>query len=297
MIVGEKFKSSGFYFILPLVIFLAATTLVPLIYVVVMSFFKNYLPDKQMFFIFFNNFKTVLSNEEFRQSILQTVKYVVLCTFFHFVLAIGLSVFFDKNSGIKKKIATTMRGIIIIPWLLSWTVAASVWQLLLNPSGFINGFLKELGIIEEVVPWLGSVDYAMFWVVLITVWKAFPFFFMLIYAAFMTVPYELYESAEIDGASTSKKFWRITLPMISQTVMTLTMLDIIWLLRQYEIIALTTGGGPLGRTTTLTIKIYQTAFENFKFGVASSQGVIVLLMASVVSFIYIRFYTKRGEAL
>ena len=135
----------------------------------------------------------------------------------------------------------------------------------------------------------------MIWVITITVWKAFPFFFMLIYAAMMTVPNELYESADIDGASIIGKFWRITFPMITQTMLTLIVLDLVWLLRQYEIIALTTGGGPLGLTTTLTIKIYRTTFENFRFGLASSQGVVVLIIASVISFIYIRLTIKAEE--
>lgn len=297
MIVGERFYRSGFYFILPLLIFLIFTTLLPLMYVVIMSFFRNYLPEKNISFIFLNNFVTVFKDQEFIKSILQTLKYVFSCTILHLSLALFLAVYFDKHKGIKATISYSMRGILVIPWLLSWTVAASIFQLILNPTGLINGYLKTLGLIAEPIPWLGSIQYAMVWIIIITVWKAFPFFFMLVYAAFMTVPNELYESAEIDGASNITKFWRITFPMISQTVMTLTMLDIIWLLRQYEIIALTTGGGPLGLTTTLTISIYRTAFEKFKFGLASSQGVVVLIIASIISFIYIRLYVRREEAL
>jgi len=162
----------------------------------------------------------------------------------------------------------------------------------LNPSGVLNGLLKTWGITQEVRVWLGDPGTAMIWLVLITVWKSLPFFFMLTYAALMTVPRELYESAVIDGAGMWRSFRYITLPMITQTLLTLGILDIVWCIRQYEVIAFTTGGGPLGSTKTLSVKIFQTAFENLRFGVASAQGVVVLFICSLIALAYIRVYSS-----
>ena len=217
---------------------------------------------------------------------------MISVTSVHIVFAVLLALFFDKDSRIIGSMAFIMRGLIIIPWLLSWTVAAAIWLLILNPSGVLNGLLLNWGMIPESVIWLGDPSTAMIWIVIVTVWKSLPFFFMLTYAALMTVPKELYESAVIDGAGAWKCFWSITLPMIKQTLLTLAVLDIVWCIRQYEVIAFTTGGGPLGSTKTLSVKIFQTAFENLRFGLASAQGVVVLLICSIIALIYIRIYTK-----
>ena len=145
MIVGEKFRTSGVFFILPVFVFLMATTLLPILYVVVTSFFRNYLPEKELTFILFKNFQTIFKDEDFLKAILQTLKYAFITTACHITLALVLALYFDKNKGILKPLASSMRSILIIPWLLSWTVAASIWQLILNPSGLINGYLKSSG--------------------------------------------------------------------------------------------------------------------------------------------------------
>lgn len=288
----DRRARTGLYFVTPLIIFLMATTLFPLLHVLVTSFFEHYLPDRQKTFILFGNFGKILQDDDFLQSIGRTGIYVVSVTAIHIISAVALAVFFDRHGGAVGKTAFAMRGLIIIPWLLSWTVAAAVWLLILNPSGVLNGLLKTWGITQEVRVWLGDPGTAMIWLVLITVWKSLPFFFMLTYAALMTVPRELYESAVIDGAGMWRSFRSITLPMITQTLLTLGILDIVWCIRQYEVIAFTTGGGPLGSTKTLSVKIFQTAFENLRFGVASAQGVVVLFICSLIALAYIRIYSS-----
>jgi multiple sugar transport system permease protein len=288
----DRHARTGLYFVTPLILFLIATTLFPLLHVLVTSFFEHYLPDRQKTFILFGNFGKILQDDDFLQSIGRTGIYVVSVTAIHIISAVALAVFFDRHGGVVGKTAFAMRGLIIIPWLLSWTVAAAVWLLILNPSGVLNGLLKTWGITQEVRVWLGDPGTAMIWLVLITVWKSLPFFFMLTYAALMTVPRELYESAVIDGAGMWRSFRYITLPMITQTLLTLGILDIVWCIRQYEVIAFTTGGGPLGSTKTLSVKIFQTAFENLRFGVASAQGVVVLFICSLIALAYIRVYSS-----
>lgn len=288
----NKHTKMGLIFAAPLILFLAATTLFPLLHVIVTGFYSNYLPDNGSSFILFENFKQISLDKDFYNSLWRTAIYVFSVTALHIILAVALAIFFDKQEGLLGKIAYLMRGLIIIPWLLSWTAAAAIWVLILNPSGVINGIVRYLGLSAENHIWLGNTSTAMIWIILITIWKSLPFFFMLTYAALMTVPKELYESAEIDGASGWQKFWSITLPMIRQTLLTLTILDIVWCIRQYEVIAFTTGGGPLSSTKTLSVKIYQTAFENLRFGLASAQGVIVLLICSLIALIYIRVYTE-----
>jgi len=288
---GNRFAGKGLAFISPMFIFILATTLLPIVYVVATGFFRNYLPEKNITFIFLKNYGTILKDPEFWKSLSNTGVYVFFTVFFHVLFALFIALFLDKR-GLFSKLAKLLRGIFITPWLLSWTVAASIWLLILNPAGVLNGFGMTFGLIAKQIPWLGEVRFAVGWLIFITVWKAFPFFMMFTYAALTTIPPELYESASIDGANYFQKFFHITFPQILPTLLTLIVLDIIWSIRQFDIIFLTTAGGPLKSTQTLSLYVYFTAFENFKFGLASAQGVMIFLISSVAALIYLRLYAK-----
>ncbi len=287
-----KIRKSGILYILPMLLFLLATTFLPILYVVVMSFFKNYLPLKKFYFLFFRNYETALTNPDFLISLRNTVVYVFFSVFFHITVALAIAVFLDQRQGKVVVFAKTLRTIFIVPWLISWAVAASFWMLILDPAGVLNAYAMKLGILHEQMSWFGEPNYAMGWVILITVWKAFPFFMMLIYAALSTVPNELYEAAAIDGASTWEKFYHVTFKTILPTILTLAVLDIIWSIRQYDIIMLTTAGGPLMSTRTLTLQVYFTAFENLKFGLASAEGMLLMLLSMIMAILYVNLYAK-----
>jgi multiple sugar transport system permease protein len=227
----------------------------------------------------------------------RTGVYVFSSVFFHIFIALCLAVFLDRKKGLAGRWARTVRSVLIVPWLISWAVAAAVWRLILRPSGVLNAYLMRLGIIESQIPWLGSLDFAMAWVVAITVWKAFPFFLMMTYAALQTVPNQLYESAQIDGAGVFGQFRHVTLPGIMPTLLTLTVLDIIWSLRQFDVLFLTTGGGPLRSTRTLTLQVYMTAFEGLRFGLASAQGVLIMLLSTIMSVVYLFLYSRAEKNL
>jgi multiple sugar transport system permease protein len=286
----NKVKKSGFGFILPLIIFLLLTIFFPILYVLTNSFFSNYLPQEK-YFVGFENYYNIFTQFEFWNSVYNTIVYVVFTVSFHIIISLFIALFLSTAKGTLTKISKTIRTILIIPWLLSWAVAAAIWLLILDSSGVLNSFGISLGILDFQVPWLGSTS-AMNWIILITVWKSFPFFMMFIYAAITTVPDQLYEAAEIDGATFWEKFYHITLKYIMPTILTLIILDIVWSIRQFDIIYLTTGGGPLNSTETLSISVYFTAFEKLKFGIASTKGVVLFIISSLMAFIYIKFYNK-----
>ena len=284
-------SKKGVLFISPMLVFLLLTTFLPIIYVIFEGFFRNFLPEKSVSFVLFKNYMQIFKDKEFLKSLYNTGVYVFFSVFFHVAFGLFMAMFLDKK-GPLAGLAKIMRGIFITPWLLSWAVAASVWLLILNPAGVLNGFGMSLGLLHRQIPWFGEKKYAMAWIIFITIWKAFPFYMMFIYASLITVPQELYESASIDGANYIKKFYYVTLPHILPTLLTLTILDIVWSIRQFDIIFLTTGGGPVNSTETLSLYVYFTAFEKFRFGLASAQGVIIFLISSIPAFIYIKLYGK-----
>ncbi|MEI6873693.1 MAG: sugar ABC transporter permease [Spirochaetota bacterium] len=278
--------------IAPLVLFLLITTFFPILYTVVMGFFDNYLPARRLAFAGIGNFITTFLDPLFYQVLANTVVYVAVSVFFHLLFGFLAAVFLDRK-GRGRRLASRLRVVFIVPWLIAWSVAAAIWQLILNPSGILNGILSGLGISPQPIPWLSDPRGALFWIILITIWKALPFYMMLIYAALTTVPDELYESADLDGASLPMKIYHISFKSVLPTILTLMILDIIWSLRMYDLVALTTGGGPLNGTRILSLYVYSTAFEKLQFGLASAQGFIIMLISCSMVLAYNRLLEKK----
>lgn len=289
-----KKDRKGYLWVLPLTAVLVLTTLIPVLYIAGLGFFENYLPTGRVLWSGLANYGETLGDPLFYKVLGNTLVYVFFSVLLHLAAGLFFALLLDKRNRFSQ-LASRLRVLFIIPWLLSWSVASSIWLLLLNPSGVLNSFLIGQGWIQDKIAWFGRPEYAMIWILVITVWKAFPFYMMLIYAALTTIPEELYESASMDGANLLQKFYYVSLQSIIPTLLTLGILDIIWSIRQYDIFALTTGGGPLDSTRTLSLHVYSTAFENLRFGLASSQGVLIMILSSAVSLLYIRLYS-RSEA-
>ena len=290
-----NFKNNyGLFWVLPLFIVFLLTTIFPLLYVLNMSFMENYLPFRSPQYNGLKNYKEIFLDPLFHKVLWNTIVYVFFSVFFHILISLFLAFFLDKKKSLSRA-AKALRVIYIVPWLLSWSAASAIWLLILNPSGILNGLISTLGGGRIQTAWFGEPRFAMFWILVVTIWKAQPFFMMMIYAALSSAPEELYESASLDGANAFQKFIYISFAHIKPIVLTLTILDVIWSLRQFEVFQLTTGGGPLDVTRTLSLHVYSTAFESLRFGMASSFGVIILIISSFLSFTYLRIYRRTEK--
>ena len=278
--------------ILPLLLFLVVTTIFPITYTILMGLFENYLPARRLVFVGIRNFIEAFGDPVFHKVLSNTGIYVSCSVFFHLLLGFLAAVYLDRK-GRGRRLAGSLRTMFIVPWLIAWSVAAAIWQLILNPSGVLNGALFSLGIIDQPIPWFSQPRLALFWIIFITIWKALPFYMMVIYATLTTVPDELYESASLDGASVMQKLYHISYKSVLPTLLTLMILDVIWSLRMYDIVALTTGGGPLNGTRILSLYVYSTAFEKLQFGMASAQGFIVMLISCLMVLVYSRILQRK----
>jgi multiple sugar transport system permease protein len=175
-----------------------------------------------------------------------------------------------------------------LPWAFPDVPTVLVFIWMLNPNfGVMNVFAQLLPWVGENPKWLFNPHLAMAWVVLITAWKGFPFYSLVILAALQTVPNELTEAARVDGANKVQAFFAVTLPAISPTLLLLTVLAAIYSFKQFTIIWLLTGGGPSGATETIVIRVYQTAFRFHNFPYASTLGVAGFVMAVTVALIFL----------
>jgi multiple sugar transport system permease protein len=159
----------------------------------------------------------------------------------------------------------------------------------------MNVFARLLPGVRQNPTWLLDPGLAFLAIVLITAWKAFPFYSLVILAALQTVPAELYEAARVDGAGPLQSFRSVTWPAILPTLSLLAVLASIFSVRQFTIIFLLTGGGPSGATETLVVRIYNTAFRFYDFSYGAAIGVAGFVLALAVALLFLALQ-RRQEA-
>jgi multiple sugar transport system permease protein len=159
--------------------------------------------------------------------------------------------------------------------------------------GVVNALLRQAGWLATDLAWFAHDDTALAAVIVPTVWKAYPFFTLTLLAALQAIPASLYEAARVDGATSWQRFRYITWPGIRPSAALAAILNTLWALREFDIIYLTTGGGPDRATETLAVRIYQEAFAFFRMGTASALGVLTMTMAVLLVLMSLR--TIRRE--
>src|SRR6476620_8138730 len=273
-------------FLWPSLLVLAALLIYPLGDVIRLSFYDSNLRSQT--WVGLGNYLTLLNDPLFWKALLQTVIFTFFSVALH--LVIGLALALLLNLRLNATFRSLTRGLLIVPWLLAPTVAGMIWVLMLAPFGVANGLLASLGLIDAnaTIPWLGNPSTALGAVTAMNVWRAFPFFMVMLLAGLQAIPRPLYEAAEIDGASLFRQFWHITLPQLRGVIMTVVLLDSIWTFRAFDPVFVMTGGGPAHASEVLATAIYFDGFQKLKFGYASAQAVVMFIVLFVVSAFYVR---------
>lgn len=237
------------------------------------------------------NYSRLFSDRNFWNALWITFMYVFLYTIG--IMIIGFVTALAIDVGEEKRLpgSRIFSSFLTLPYAIPDVVGSLIWLWMMNPRrGVINYLLSFLGI--EGLNWLTSSDLALISVVLVGIWRLFPMHTLIILAAFKTVPKELYEAAELDGASTLQQFFFITLPSIANIMKFLVLLTVVWSFKRFTIIWLLTAGGPMRATETLAILIYKEAFLFFDREYASAIAVVLLLIVGAVSIIYMKMSGK-----
>jgi multiple sugar transport system permease protein len=188
------------------------------------------------------------------------------------------------------------RGMLMMPWAIPEVPVVMIFIWILSPQfGVVNILVRLLPGVTENPQWLQVPALAMGWMVLISSWKAFPFYSLVILAALQSIPQELYEAAKVDGANPLQLFWHITIPGIITTLELLVVLASIFSFKQFTIIFLMTGGGPSGATETIVIRIFNTAFRFYDYSYATTLGVAGFIISLVVAFFFIILQVRRTQ--
>lgn len=237
-----------------------------------------------------DNYRRMLGDDAFWHMVRVTVFYMLAVI----VIAIGfgLGSALVLNRGFHGR--AVARGLMMLPWAFPDVPTVLVFIWMLNPNfGVANVFANWLPFVDGNQKWLLDPNLAMLCVVLITAWKGFPFYSLVILAALQTVPSDLNDAARVDGATRVQAFFAVTLPCITPTLLLLTVLAAIFSFKQFTIIWLLTGGGPSKATQTVVISVYQTAFRFHDFPYAAALGAAGFVMTLTVALVFLAVQRRQ----
>jgi len=293
--LNEKLKKNAlpYTLVIPMTLMMLIVIIYPIFKTIGMSFYKNYLaqPGSNPF-VGITNYVKLFGDKNFVNSINVTIRYVVITVLVRFVLGLLIALLLNENV----KGQGIARSLIIIPWAMPVVVVCLVFvQMFDFQYGIINYVFTATGIIKEPIKWMSDKDLALPVAMFVNIWKGTPWAAIMLLAGLQGIQKELYESAEIDGAGTFKKFWYVTLPMLKPISLTVSLLLIIWTIKDFSIVYVLNKGGPAHATEHMTIYIYHKAFEGLRMGVASAAGVSMLAVTMIFTIIYLRLLDRAGD--
>ena len=245
-------------------------------------------------FVGLNNFIRLFTNEPlFLKTLGNGFVFTFFSVFFEYLLGLVIALILTSKFAKMKNVS---QALLMLPWAVPIAINSMMWRFLLAPNfGFLSQTLAALGIPGMLeANWFGNLNTAMPAVVFINVWRSFPFYTITLTAALSVIPRELYEAAEVDGASGWKRFWYITLPGIKDTSAVIIIFHIIWTFTNFDVIYLLTGGGPLHATEVLPTLLYRQAFSNFNMGYASAIGITMFIILMIIAGpLYTRFVMRE----
>ena len=284
-------KITPYLFLLPAIILLAVFFFIPFFQTIIYSF-QDYSNDIYTpVFGTLENYKTLYHSPVFIKSLINTFYFLILTTPFLVVFPLFLAILI--NQKIRGK--TLYKLIIYLPVVVSIVVVAIAFKWLYAPNGLLNYFMEILNL--PAVSWLSSPRAAMVSVALVTVFKGIGYCMMIYLASLMSVPKELYEAAEIDGANEFQKHMTVTIPHLMPTIALVSTISAISALKVFVEIYVMTKGGPLDSTKTIVYYIYERAFENLDIGLASAACVVLLIIVMIFSIINILCFERKKYGL
>ena len=280
-------KFAPYLFLLPAAIVLVIFFFIPFFQTFALSFL-NYSKDiYNPSFIGIDNYIKLFNNPVFYKVMWNTFIYLFVAVPVLAILPLFLAILINQ----KIKGVTLYKILIYLPVIVSIVVAAIAFKWLYADQGILNYIVNSLGF--ESIGWLTDPKYALYSVIIVTIWKGIGYYMIIYLAALMSVPKELYEACEIDGANFLTKHLTVTVPHIMPTIALVTTISAISAMKVFAEIYVMTKGGPLNSSKTIVYYIYERAFENLDLGFASAMAVVLLLIVMVFSLINILCFERN----
>lgn len=281
-------------------IFLGPTLLILLVmlafptgYVLIVSLrdFQLTNPTAGNPFVGLENYRTLLSDPAFFAALWKSVLFTVASVALTFVLGMAIALLLNRRDLWGTGLTRT---VILIPLILTPLVIGATYRFMLErDNGIINEILALVGL--ERIPFLASSAWAMTSVILVDAWQWTPFAVLVLLAGLESLPEEPFEAARMDGASRWGEFWYITLPLLAPVIAVVLLIRTMDAFREFDKIFIMTGGGPGTATQTLPIFLYRSGFQDFNMGFSAATGVVMLIIVTLVSSLYVRRIHAAGE--
>ena len=292
MIVASKREKLGYYlFLAPAFLVFLVFIFIPMIASFVLSFFSYSMTTiKEPEFVGLKNFITLFQTPVFRTAMKNTVVYTAFTV--PTTMACGLCIALLINSRLVRR-KNFYKVCYYIPYVSSMVAVAIVFSLVFNssPNGIMNQILGKLGIAPVV--WLSNDKWAMFVVVLLSVWKELGYVMVIYTGGLLSISQDIYEAVSLDPISSWKKLIYITLPMLRPTTLFLLVVETIGSFQVFTPVQIMTNGGPGYSTTTIVTYLYQKGFQEYKMGMASAIAVIMFVILLFLSILQNKATSER----
>ena len=298
--LAEKKESSlrrknaliGYTFILPNFLGFAIFILIPVVFTLILSVMK-WDGFTAMQFVGLDNFKNIFTDYRFSSAFWKTILYVVFAVVLTLLASLGLACALNK----KIRGRDAFRAAIFFPYVASMIAIGAVWKQLFEQNyGPINHFLRTIGI-SNPPGWFASTDWAIWGVIIVSVWKFMGYYMLIYLAGLQDIPAQLYEAATLDGATGPQRFFKITLPMLTPSTFFVFIMLTINSFKSYDLIFALTEGGHGIITTLLANYIYDQTFKYWNYGSSAAASVVLFVIVLAVTVVQFRGEKKFTDYL
>ena len=284
----------GIVSFVPAFLFILAFFLLPIAYVIYMSFLNAPLFSLETTWVGLQNYTQIFADSLYWASLKKGAIFALGSVALQMVLGIGFALALNQLK--RKYFRSVAITLAIIPYLIPTVIMALMWKWLLHPlHGVLNAYAVSFGLIPEPIDFFASVDLAMPMVVLANSWKFTAFVVLLVLARLQSIDEALYEQAKISGANLFQMFRTVTLPQLRSVILIVILLRVIWMFNKFDVVWLLTRGGPLEATYTLPVYIYETVFSGYHMGVGAAASVTLFILLSVFGVLYFWLLQPSSE--
>lgn len=282
-------KLFGYLLILPSVIVIGVVLVYPIIYSGYLTFFETFVGPGTLILtpVGLKNFIEVVESPQWWLAFGRTLYFVLYDIFVGMGLGLGIALLLNKEFRLRG----VARALVLFPYVLPTIVRALMWKWIYNSDyGFLNGLLFQLGLIKDYIPWLSNPRLAIHMVIIANIWEGTPFAIIMYLAALQTIPKELYEASEIDGATPWQTFTKITFPLIKPMTLILMVIKTVATFKIFDLVYALTSGGPGDSTQVVGYLMYSTVFDSLQFGKGAAMSCILLVIIIFLVLIYLRLF-------
>lgn len=242
----------------------------------------------------FQNYTAIFTDSVFYKSVFNTCIWVFGSVVGQMLLGLVVALLLTQ---VRRGQVFFRSVILILPWATLDIVAGVMWKWMYNDMyGVLNDILVKIGLTKDYIPWLATPKMAMIAVIIANIWKGFCLSGMFFIAGIQTIPQELYEAAEIDGANAYRRFWNVTIPQLKPVLITTLMFTIIWTINYFPLIYVMTGGGPNYGTETIVTYIYRLSLRFLEYNKAAALSNVLFLIVFTIAYLFTKKMSREVAA-